>query len=112
MHPQDPGLMHITYKGRALDEYDTLIGSVGPLPVPQQSREPEGTGHKVHGEVPERRVSTETTQEYPTVDESVGNKTGEDANDFDWTLNPRLPHDLFMESMNTQWPFLSSYIRR
>ena len=79
VHPQNPGLLHITYQGRALDEYDALIGPVGPLPVPQQSTEPVGPGQKVPGEVPERGVSTETAQEDPAVDESVGDKTGEDA---------------------------------
>jgi transposase len=79
VNPQNPGLLHITYQGRPLNEYDALIGSVGPFPVPQQSTESFRTEQEIPGEVLERGVSVETTQESPATDESVGDKTGEAA---------------------------------
>ncbi len=79
VNPQDPGLLHITYQGRPLDEYDALIGPVEPFPVPQQLAEPVGTGQEIPGEIPKRGVSTETAQKNTAANESVGDQTSEAA---------------------------------
>jgi transposase len=79
VNPQNPGLLHITYQGRPLNEYDALIGSVEPVPVPQQPTKPFGTEQEIHGEVPQRGISAETAQESPATDESVRDKKGEAA---------------------------------
>lgn len=79
VNPQNPGLLHITYQGRPLNEYDALIGTVEPLSLTQQSTEPVGTGQEIPGEVPQRGTSTETAQENPAADEGVGDQTGEAA---------------------------------
>jgi len=79
VNPQNPGLLHITYQGRPLNEYDALIGTVESLSIPQQSAEPVGSGQEIPGEVLARGTSAETTQENPAANEGIGNQTGEAA---------------------------------
>lgn len=51
VNPQNPSLLHITYHGRSLNEYDALIGVVESFSVSQQSARSEGTGQAVSGGV-------------------------------------------------------------
>ncbi len=79
VNPQNPGLLHITYQGRPLDEYDALIGTVEPFPVPERSPKPVGTGQEIPGEVPQGGTPTETEQENPAPNEGVGDQKSEAA---------------------------------